>query len=388
MVEHVEIHIEGLSFPCPTCSRTVKTRNALRKHKQIHHQEKENNAPNNDWKKLDNVPRESQSIKFKHGTTPRSERYTKRNEKIEKANEAKERIKFCTRRSKGDKESSQTSERGFRTACGELTDNDWKGEKWSKGETEVRNPSVVRDLGDQFDVDFKPKDVTKQSSSFIHGLNMSLSPVLKFYTPRQDDGARVSLSSSELEFGTPRGWEDPGESGARTSPSSSKPDFLAPQGGEDSSRNGAGGRKPSIVKVLALQFEDEIENSENELKEKNLESNIENCTANLESSGSEDGGSEEEEETEESDDQIEEIPYGFRCAFVTCDFLVNNLQELGRHQMTLHGIRLKKDLFFHIEVSELGTRGAVLHHSAETVLCFGPVCLPQLFLLYCAVVIK
>jgi len=414
MVEHVEIHIEGLSFPCPTCSRTVKTRNALRKHarKHVQHQggglcmperkkiiEKENSAPNNYLKKFSS---ESQSIKFKHGTTPRSERYMKRNEKIEKANEAMERShgkisprsvkeneeKLYTPGSKGDKESPNTSERGFRTPCGELTANDRKGEKWSLGETEGRNLSVLRDLGNQFDVGFEPMELTKQSSSYCHELNMSLSPVQKFYTPRQDDGARGSLSSLDLEFGTPRGGddssggsgargspisseldfvtprggEDTSGSGARGSPSRWKPNFLTPLGGEDSSASGAGVRKPSVVKVLALQFEVEKENCDNEFQDKSLESNIENCIANLESSDSVDGGSEEEEETEESDDQIEEISYGFRCAFVPCDFLVNNLQELGRHQMTLHKIRHEKDLFYHVEPMALEDGGILLHN--------------------------
>ena len=34
--EHVEIHIEGLSFPCPFCDNTFRTRNRLKYHKQTH----------------------------------------------------------------------------------------------------------------------------------------------------------------------------------------------------------------------------------------------------------------------------------------------------------------------------------------------------------------
>ena len=31
--EHVEVHFEGLSFPCQNCDKTFRSRNALRKHK-------------------------------------------------------------------------------------------------------------------------------------------------------------------------------------------------------------------------------------------------------------------------------------------------------------------------------------------------------------------
>jgi len=33
---HVEIHIEGLSFPCPLCVNTFRSRNLLKHHKQTH----------------------------------------------------------------------------------------------------------------------------------------------------------------------------------------------------------------------------------------------------------------------------------------------------------------------------------------------------------------
>ena len=31
--EHVEVHIEGISFPCQNCDKTLRSRNALRTHK-------------------------------------------------------------------------------------------------------------------------------------------------------------------------------------------------------------------------------------------------------------------------------------------------------------------------------------------------------------------
>ena len=42
MRNHVEIHIEGLSFPCQSCAKTFKTRNILARHKHFHHS---NNTP-------------------------------------------------------------------------------------------------------------------------------------------------------------------------------------------------------------------------------------------------------------------------------------------------------------------------------------------------------
>ena len=40
MRKHVEIHIEGLSFPCQSCAQTFKTRNMLAKHKHLQHRKK------------------------------------------------------------------------------------------------------------------------------------------------------------------------------------------------------------------------------------------------------------------------------------------------------------------------------------------------------------
>ena len=38
MKQHVELHIEGLSIPCPQCDSTFRCRNSLSKHKQLKHQ--------------------------------------------------------------------------------------------------------------------------------------------------------------------------------------------------------------------------------------------------------------------------------------------------------------------------------------------------------------
>ena len=37
IVKHVEIHIEGLSYKCPSCEKTFKTRNSLQFHKSMKH---------------------------------------------------------------------------------------------------------------------------------------------------------------------------------------------------------------------------------------------------------------------------------------------------------------------------------------------------------------
>ena len=37
MVKHVETHIEGLSYTCPICLKTFKSRNSLSKHKSVNH---------------------------------------------------------------------------------------------------------------------------------------------------------------------------------------------------------------------------------------------------------------------------------------------------------------------------------------------------------------
>ena len=37
MKEHVEIHIEGLSYPCQFCHKTFILRNSLRKHNYYYH---------------------------------------------------------------------------------------------------------------------------------------------------------------------------------------------------------------------------------------------------------------------------------------------------------------------------------------------------------------
>ena len=37
MRKHVEIHIEGLSFPCPHCDKTFRSRYVLKGHKKSHH---------------------------------------------------------------------------------------------------------------------------------------------------------------------------------------------------------------------------------------------------------------------------------------------------------------------------------------------------------------
>ena len=34
---HIETHLEGLSFPCQLCGKTFRSRNALAKHKSIHY---------------------------------------------------------------------------------------------------------------------------------------------------------------------------------------------------------------------------------------------------------------------------------------------------------------------------------------------------------------
>jgi len=36
---HVETHVGGLSFPCHSCDKTFRTRNALRLHKSKYHQQ-------------------------------------------------------------------------------------------------------------------------------------------------------------------------------------------------------------------------------------------------------------------------------------------------------------------------------------------------------------
>ena len=37
MRNHVEIHLEGFSYPCDQCGKIAYTTNAIRRHKHIHH---------------------------------------------------------------------------------------------------------------------------------------------------------------------------------------------------------------------------------------------------------------------------------------------------------------------------------------------------------------